>query len=91
MSVRRIAKNHVLPPNPTWVEIPRTDGDTGLWPKNTEKRVVDGEVNFMHPVGIDESLCVHWRNEVGPRVAAALGLPCESFHRFNVLCSNERR
>ncbi|EKM50468.1 uncharacterized protein PHACADRAFT_263777 [Phanerochaete carnosa HHB-10118-sp] len=75
MSVRRIGGKHALPPNPTWVEIPRSDGDSSLWPKNTEKKVVSGEVNFMHPVTLDESLSVHWRKELGPRVAAALGLP----------------
>lgn len=83
MSVRRIANKHVIPPNPTWVEIPRTDGDANLWPKNTE-RVVDssGEVNFMQPVALEESLCIHWRSQLGPRVAAALGLPCEYRHRL---------
>lgn len=79
MSVRRgLSNKHALPPNPTWVEIPRSDGDESKWPQNTT-RIVDnsGEINWMRPVDIDESLCNKWRVEIGPRVAAVLGLPCE--------------
>lgn len=78
MSVRRgAAKRHVLPDNPVWVDIPRSDGG-GKLPTNTEKVVDgDGHVNFMRPVPLDEPLCIHWRNTIGPRVAAVLGLPRE--------------
>lgn len=79
MSVRRIVTNKkTLPPDPTWVEIPRTDADSKNWPANTEKVVdSDGHVNFMRPVPIDESLSIGWRCQLGPRVAAVIGLPCE--------------
>ena len=78
MSARRISTKNALPPNPTWVEFPRTDGDSSKWPPNQTKIVEsDGTVNWMRPVDIDESLCVKWRTEIGPRVAAVLGLPCK--------------
>lgn len=78
-----------MPPNPVWVEIPRTDGDEKLWPKNTT-RIVDrsGEVNFMRPVPLDESLCLHWRKLVGLKVAEALGMPSKySILHFMLLSS----
>ncbi|KIP03007.1 hypothetical protein PHLGIDRAFT_78231 [Phlebiopsis gigantea 11061_1 CR5-6] len=76
MSVRRIATKKSLPPDPSWVSIPRTDGDRKNWPANTEKVVsADGHVNFMRPVPIDEGVCITWRCQLGTRVAAALGLP----------------
>ncbi|KAI0075301.1 hypothetical protein K474DRAFT_1664349 [Panus rudis PR-1116 ss-1] len=76
MSVRRIATTHTLPPNPHWLEFPRSDGSKKQWPTNTQK-IVDpqGHVNFMRPVGIDESLCIHWRRQAGIAVAKAMGLP----------------
>lgn len=78
MSVRRIGAKKTLPPDPTWVSIPRTDGDRKNWPTNTEKVVsADRQVNFMRPVSIDESLSISWRCMLGPRVAAALGLARE--------------
>ena len=77
MSVRRIGANHTLPPNPEWVDFPRTDGDRNTWPTNTTPVVTAGEVNYFRPVGLDESLSINWRKSVGIKVAAALGLPCE--------------
>ncbi|CAL1715091.1 unnamed protein product [Somion occarium] len=76
MSVRRLGNQHTLPDNPQWLEFPRSDGSKATWPRNTEK-VVDheGQVNFMRTVGIDESLCIHWRKHVGTQVAKALGKP----------------
>ncbi|KAI0825812.1 hypothetical protein BC629DRAFT_1450686 [Irpex lacteus] len=75
MAVRRIGNNHTLPPNPEWVDFPRSDGDQETWPKTTSRVVVDGEVNFFRPVGLDESLSIMWRKAVGPKIAAVMGLP----------------
>ncbi|KAI8996440.1 hypothetical protein BD414DRAFT_477969 [Trametes punicea] len=73
---RRYAGSHTLPENPTWVEFPRSDGDPSVLPKNT-KQVVDseGQVNFMRPVPLDESLAVGWRVAVGAQLAIRMGLP----------------
>jgi hypothetical protein len=78
MAVRRVGGNHTLPPNPEWVEFPRTDGDRKLWPANTTCVVTDGEVNYYRVVGNDESLSIMWRKAIGPKVAEQLGLPCMS-------------
>jgi hypothetical protein len=78
MSVRRFGNKGIIPPNPTWVEIPRSDGDASRWPTNTTKIVDgDGQINWMRPADIDEGLCIKWRIELGPRIAAILGLPCK--------------
>ena len=76
MSARTISTGHVLPPNPSYIDFPLSDGDSAQWPVNTT-RVVDNEshVNFMRPVPIDESLCVKWRCEVGASLAVQLNKP----------------
>ena len=91
MSVRRgAAKRHVLPDNPVWVDIPRSDGGAQL-PTNTERIVdSDGQVNYMRPVSIDEALSIMWRNQIGPRIAAVLGLPCKSCNVLSALLLNRR-
>ncbi|KAI0083928.1 hypothetical protein BDY19DRAFT_974809 [Irpex rosettiformis] len=75
MSVRRIGNSHTLPPNPEWVDFPRTDGDQSTWPTNTTRIINGGEVNFFRPVDIDESLGIMWRKVLGIKVADALGFP----------------
>ena len=57
---------------------PRTDGDSSLWPSNT-RRIVDrdGEVNYMHPLEIDDPQCIKWREDLGRLVAEKIGLPGE--------------
>lgn len=92
MSVRRIGTKKTLPSDPTWVEVPRTDADPKNWPANTQKVVdSDGHVNFMRPVSIDESVSIAWRLQLGPRVAAALGLPCEYVNLLDSMCSTDER
>ena len=71
-----ISSGHVLPPNPTYIDFPVSDGDESQWPTNIA-RVVDseGHVNYMRPVPIDESLSVKWRCEVGASLALQLKKP----------------
>ncbi|KAI0739337.1 hypothetical protein BC629DRAFT_1564626 [Irpex lacteus] len=75
MAVRRTGNNHTLPPNPEWVDFPRSDGDQETWPKTTSCVVVDGKVDFFRPVGLEESRSIMWRKEVGLKIAAVMGLP----------------
>ncbi|KAI0642122.1 hypothetical protein C8Q79DRAFT_1113372 [Trametes meyenii] len=73
---RGYAGGHTLPENPQWLEFPRSDGDTKALPKNTQKVVdSDGQVNFMRPTDLDESLAINWRVGVGSQLAARMGLP----------------
>ncbi len=80
MSVRRSlnGRQHAIPAEVTWIEFPRTDGDPKQWPRNTNEVIgKDGHVNFMRPMGIDESTGVLWRKVVGKYVAQKLGEPGE--------------
>lgn len=74
--VRKHPGGHALPDNPEWLEFPRSDGDTGHLPKNTTK-IVDneGQVNYMRPVPLDESLAIMWRLGVGAQLAVRMKLP----------------
>ncbi|KDQ61745.1 hypothetical protein JAAARDRAFT_31222 [Jaapia argillacea MUCL 33604] len=76
MPPRTLGGAHVLPDNPVWIEIPRSDGDPSRWPNNTS-RVVDNEnhVNFMRPCPIDEGSCIGWRRNIGEHLAKLLGMP----------------
>ncbi|KAH0836747.1 hypothetical protein J3R83DRAFT_8483 [Lanmaoa asiatica] len=76
MSTRGVSSGHILPPNPTFIDFPVSDGDESQWPTNTT-RVVDSEahVNYMRPVPIDESLSIKWRCEVGASLALQLRKP----------------
>lgn len=82
---RKHPGGHVLPDNPTWIDFPRSDGNTNQLPKNTTK-IVDGEgqVNYMRPVGLDESLAIMWRVSVGAALAPKLGYPGE-YHAVTML------
>ncbi|KAH9852646.1 hypothetical protein C2E23DRAFT_824673 [Lenzites betulinus] len=73
---RRHAGAHTLPENPEWIEFPRSDGNYALLPKNTEQVVDgDGHVNYMRPVGLEESQAILWRVAVGSQLAVRMGLP----------------
>jgi hypothetical protein len=82
MSTRTVAGGHTLPPNPEYLDFPRTDGDAKQWPTNT-KEVVDaeGNVNYMKPLGTDDGSSVHWRSQIAMKVAERLGKPCKSLIR----------
>ncbi|RDX48172.1 hypothetical protein OH76DRAFT_1405089 [Lentinus brumalis] len=73
---RRHPGNHTIPDNPHWIEFPRTDGSTAHLPKNTTKIVdSEGQVNYMRPVAMDESLAIMWRVAVGTAMAARMNMP----------------
>ena len=83
---RRHPGGRNLPENPSWIEFPRSDGDSAILPRNTTE-VVDseGQVNFMRPVGLDESLSIMWRVAVGSQLAIRMQLPGEL---SRPMCSN---
>ncbi|KAJ8695270.1 hypothetical protein PTI98_007877 [Pleurotus ostreatus] len=74
--IRTHSAKYSLPPNPEWVQILASDGDSSTWPVNTT-RVVDteGHVNFMDPVDYDHPICKKWQVEVGRAIALAKELP----------------
>ncbi|KAJ7696594.1 hypothetical protein B0H17DRAFT_1198102 [Mycena rosella] len=78
MSHRNHSSKHTLPNNPTFIDFPRSDGDSALWPQNTTREVDDeGCVNYMQHVGLDEPLAVKWRLGVGDAISFALKLTGE--------------
>ncbi|KAI0061010.1 hypothetical protein BV25DRAFT_1827253 [Artomyces pyxidatus] len=88
MSARNVAGGHQLPPNPVYLDFERTDGDANLLPTNTT-RVVDheGQVNFMRPVGLEESANIHWRHQIAMKVAERMGKPCALVQYRSVKCA----
>ena len=90
---RSISSGHVLPPNPTFIDFPLSDGDEGQWPTNTTRAVDnEGHVNYMRVVPIDESLCIKWRCEVGASLALQLKKPgvCVFFFAVSVINTSLR-
>ncbi|KAF7365507.1 Actin-related protein 8 [Mycena venus] len=76
MSKRSYSTKHTLPPNSEFIEFPRSDGDSTLWPTATKKEVdADGCVNFMKPVGLNESVSNKWRVDVADAISSELKLP----------------
>ncbi|KAJ7043682.1 hypothetical protein C8F04DRAFT_1072948 [Mycena alexandri] len=75
-SHRNHSAKHALPNNPAFIDFPRSDGDSTLWPTNTT-RIIDDEgcVNFMQPVPLDAPLSVKWRVGAGDAICVALKLP----------------
>ncbi|KAJ7759250.1 hypothetical protein B0H16DRAFT_1534976 [Mycena metata] len=73
---RNHSAKHALPSNPAYIDFPRSDGDSTLWPTNTS-RIIDNEgcVNFMDPVPLDAPLSVKWRMGAGDAICVALKLP----------------
>ena len=77
MSARRVSeKQFAIPPNAHFLDFERSDGDSFRWPLDTTP-IIDGEgqVNFMKPIGIDETAAVKWRLGVAQGLAIALKLP----------------
>ncbi|KAK7061027.1 hypothetical protein VNI00_000762 [Paramarasmius palmivorus] len=74
--VRTVASKHELPPNPTYKEFERSDGDSSTWPVYTE-RIVDsnGHVNYMQYLDLEQAASKKWRSTVGQAVAKALKWP----------------
>lgn len=79
MPSRNLSDNHTMPPNPTFIEFPRSDGQQGLWPTSTT-RIVDseGHVNFMYHLEPESSPSVKWRTQVGKALSIDMNMPGES-------------
>ncbi|KAJ7116061.1 hypothetical protein C8R44DRAFT_221096 [Mycena epipterygia] len=76
MSHRNHSNKHALPANPAFIDFPRSDGDSGLWPQNTTQELdEEGCVNFMQHVNLDEPIAIKWRVGVGDAISVALKLP----------------
>ncbi|KAJ7504318.1 hypothetical protein B0H11DRAFT_511367 [Mycena galericulata] len=74
-SHRNHSNKHTLPPNPTFLDFPRSDGDRSLWPQNTTREIdEEGCVNYMQPVGLDEPISIKWRVGVGDAICFTLNL-----------------
>jgi hypothetical protein len=70
---KTLGAHHQLPDNPSWIEIPRSDGDASRWPSNNTAVVdADGHVNYFRPVSLDEGPSVGWRLAIGKALAAKL-------------------
>lgn len=83
MSTRSVASGHTLPPNPEFLDFDRTDGDAKQWPTNTKEVVdADGNVNYMKPLGPDDSSDIHWRCQIAMKVAERQGKPRTSLLRW---------
>lgn len=77
MTSRAVAGGRALPPNPEFLEFERTDGDAKQWPTNNKEVVNgDGQVNYMKPLGPNDSSDIHWRCQVAMKAAERLGKPC---------------
>jgi len=65
-----------LPPNPSYIDFPRSDGDSSTWPTNTT-RVVDADnaVNYYEHVDLDDTPNKKWRVSVGDAVSLKLKMP----------------
>ncbi|KAL5531470.1 hypothetical protein ACEPAG_4347 [Sanghuangporus baumii] len=72
----RPPKEGKLPRNPKWIEINATDGDVSRWPSNTTSNPdSEGNVNFMHPVSVDDGAAIKWRVVIGQALAEMLNYP----------------
>ena len=75
MSLRRISADKRIeePANPTYIDFPRSDGNSSAWPSNTT-RIVDseGQVNFFDYVQPSNSHSVRWRMLVASAIAIDL-------------------
>ncbi|KAI0255913.1 hypothetical protein BJV78DRAFT_1279127 [Lactifluus subvellereus] len=73
---RGVAGGHTLPTNPVYLEFERTDGNAKQLPTNTKEVVdKDGQVNYMKPLGPEDSSNIHWRCQIAMKVAEKLGKP----------------
>lgn len=83
MSSRAVAGGHTLPSSPEFLEFERTDGDAKQWPTNTKEVVdSDGQVNYMKPLGPNDSSDIHWRCQIAMKAAERMGKPRTCLFRF---------
>ena len=77
MSSRSVASGHALPANPVYLDFGKTDGDAKQLPTNTREVVdTDGQVNYMKPLGLEDSSNIHWRYQIAMKIAERMGKPC---------------
>ncbi|KIJ55353.1 hypothetical protein M422DRAFT_41343 [Sphaerobolus stellatus SS14] len=73
-----------MPPKLISLRFRRSDGDQSKLPTDKlDPTPAEGEVNFMRPVSLTESLSVRWRTQVGKGVAKLLGKPVYSHKDWN--------
>ncbi|KAH9967236.1 hypothetical protein BC827DRAFT_1123410 [Russula dissimulans] len=74
MSSRVVGGGHTLPPHPEYLDFERTDGDAKQWPTNTNEVIDSNEqVNYMRPLGPNDSSDIHWRCQIAMKIADRLG------------------
>lgn len=72
------SSSHVIPPNATFLDFPRSDGDPSNWPTNNTPHIdSEGHVNYMRQAALDESLSIKWRVEVAAALASKLNMARE--------------
>lgn len=75
MSVRRVAADTKFeePTNSTYIDFPRSDGNSSTWPINTTRNVdSEGQVNFFDYLPLSHSQSVRWRMLVASAIAIDL-------------------
>ena len=75
MSARRVAADTKFdePANPTYLDFPRSDGNSSTWPIITTRNVdSEGQVNFFDYVPPSHSQSVRWRTLVASAIAIDL-------------------
>ncbi|KAG7093622.1 hypothetical protein E1B28_007286 [Marasmius oreades] len=95
--VRNISTKYELPPNPTFKEFERSDGNPSLWPANTQRVVdKDGQVNYMEYLPLDHPTAIHWRTGVAKALSKALNWPAGSSYAlggwpagYRLFCHNK--
>lgn len=70
---RSLGTKFTLPDNPTFIEFPRSDGDSSRRPPNTT-RIVDSErhVNYMEALDLDTPMAKKWRTQIADAVSLRL-------------------
>ncbi|KAG1765717.1 hypothetical protein EV702DRAFT_1151416 [Suillus placidus] len=67
--------SHTIPPNSTFIDFLRSDGDPSNWPQDTTPHIDgEGHVNYMRQAALDESLSIKWRVKVGAALASKLNM-----------------
>jgi len=75
-SVRKAAETFSLPPNPTYLDFPRSDGNASTWPPQTTRILDhDGHVNYYEVISPEHAQHIRWRVNVAIAVARQLDMP----------------
>lgn len=65
-----------LPPNPEFLDWPRSDGDPRRW--RTDTVLIEDQnhhINYHRIIEDQEGPSIHWREDIAAYVAQVLGLP----------------